>query len=76
MKAILHNGLKCFRTSRFNDGYFKIGVKIASLELDGVITSFNDILMILVITGESDGECCFKIQVGIGSRLHDFVLAD
>ena len=76
MKARLDTGLKCFRTSGFNDDFFKIGVKIASLKLDGMIASFNDMLMILVITGKSDGRCCFRVQVGIRSRLHDFVLAD
>ena len=57
--------------------FFKIGVKIASLKLDGMIAPFNYIFMIFEITGESNGTgCCFRIQVGIGSRLQDFVLAD
>ena len=58
-----------------NDGFVRIGVSLACLKTDGIIALLSDAFIILVMTGKSVNRCCFRIFVGIGSRLRDLSVA-
>ena len=71
IKRRLDTGLKFFKLSTSNEGFFNKGDTSAFLKCVGNIALSKERFTILVITGTKISMCSLSIHVGIGSSAHD-----